>query len=81
MQDDDQFDIGDRPAGKRPWFGPRQMGFGYGPRTWQGFLVTAVLLAFVITVATVTKGRMPWMLFAIVPAIAVPFVIGAVQRR
>jgi hypothetical protein len=35
----------------------------------------------VILVATLTKGRMPEMLFAIIPAIAVPFIIMAIQRR
>jgi hypothetical protein len=79
--EDDQFDTGNPPDGKQPWFGPRRLGVGYGPRTWQGWLVSAVLLVYVVTVASVTKGHMPGMLFAIVPAIAVPFIIMAVQRR
>ncbi len=32
---------------RRPWFGPKRIGFGYGPRTWQGCLVTALSLAAV----------------------------------
>jgi hypothetical protein len=76
-----QFDIGDDPGPKQPWFGPRRMGFGYGPRTWQGWLVSAVLALFVILVATLTKGHMPGMLIGIIPAIAVPFLIMAIQRR
>jgi hypothetical protein len=27
------------------WFGPKRFGFGIGPRSWQGWLVTALLLA------------------------------------
>ncbi|GGE72292.1 hypothetical protein [Niveispirillum cyanobacteriorum] len=25
----------------RAWFGPKQFGIGYGPRSWQGWLLTA----------------------------------------
>lgn len=80
-EDNQQFDIGDGPSTKQPWFGPKRMGFGYGPRTWQGWLVSAVLVLFVILVATLTKGHMPGMLIGIIPAIAVPFLIMAIQRR
>ncbi len=83
MEDNDQFDTGDYPRQKQPWFGPRQLGMGYSPRTWQGWLVTAVLVLFVVLVTTLTRGHghTPWMLLAIIPAIAVPFIIMAVQRR
>jgi hypothetical protein len=81
MENNDQYDPGDYRQDKPPWFGPKQFGWGYGPRTWQGYLVTAILVLFVVLVATLTKGRMPWMLFAIVPAIAVPLIIRTVQRR
>ena len=27
------------------WFGPKFSGFGFSPRTWQGWLATAVLAA------------------------------------
>jgi hypothetical protein len=77
----DQYDVGDYPKPKQPWFGPRRFGFGYGPRTWQGWAVSAVLLLFVILVATVTKGKMPGMLIGIVPAIVIPFIIMGIQRR
>ncbi len=26
------------------WFGPRRIGFGIGPRAWQGWAATAVLI-------------------------------------
>jgi hypothetical protein len=81
MENNDQYDTGDYGRDKRPWFGPRQFGFGYGPRTWQGYVVSAILLLYVILIATLTRGHMPGMLLAIVPAIAVPFIIMAIQRR
>jgi hypothetical protein len=34
-----------------------------------------------ILVATLTKGHMPGMLIGIIPVIAVPFIIMAIQRR
>jgi hypothetical protein len=77
----DQYDVGDYPQPKQPWFGPKPFGYGYGPRSWQGWVVTAVLVAFVILVATVTRGRMPGMLIGIIPAIAVPFIIMGIQKR
>ena len=77
----DQYDIGDYRKPKQPWFGPKRFGYGYGPRTWQGLVVTAVLVAFVIFVAALTKGHMPGMLIGIIPAIAVPLLIMAIQRR
>jgi hypothetical protein len=77
----DQYDLGDYPKPKQPWFGPKRFGYGYGPRSWQGWVVTAVLVLFVILVATVTKGHMPGMLIGIIPAIAVPFIIMGIQKR
>jgi hypothetical protein len=77
----DQYDIGDYRKPKQPWFGRKQFGYGYGPRTWQGVLVTGVLVLWVVLVSTVTKGQMPEMLIGIIPAIAVPLLIAAIQRR
>jgi hypothetical protein len=32
---------------RRPWFGPHKIGFGWGPVTWEGYLITfAVAIAF-----------------------------------
>ncbi|HUA28790.1 MAG TPA: hypothetical protein VMC03_07880 [Streptosporangiaceae bacterium] len=80
-ENNEHFDIGDYPRPRRPWFGPKRFGSGYGPRTWQGWLVTAVLVAFAIVVATLTKGHMPLVLIGVIPALAVPLLIMAIQRR
>jgi len=64
----------------KPWFRPRQMGFGYIPQTWQGFLLTALCVAFVIVMAAITGGHSPLMAIAIIP-FALIMIIGAVQNR
>ena len=46
-----------------------------------GYLVTAILAVFAVVVATVTKGRMPDLLFAIIPVIVIPFIIRWIQSR
>jgi hypothetical protein len=81
MENNDQYDTGSYRPDKQPWFGAKRFGSGFGPRTWQGYLVTAVLALFAVLVATLTKGHMPWMLFAIAPVVVVPFIIWTVQRR
>jgi hypothetical protein len=57
--------------GKRPWFGPKTVGFGYGPRTWQGYLLVAVGVIPIIIVASITGGHSPLMAIAIIPAVLV----------
>jgi hypothetical protein len=32
----------------RPWFGPKRVGWGYRPQTWQGWLTVAVFAAALI---------------------------------
>jgi len=81
VQDNNQLDSGLGDQGKQPWFGRKRIGFGYGPRTWQGYLVTAVMAALLIIVATVTKGRSPWFVAAIIAFVGVHLIIIAVQRR
>jgi hypothetical protein len=82
MNDDGgQYDTGSYPKNKEPWFGAKRFGYGFGPRTWQGYLVTAILALFAIAVGTLVKGRMPDMLFVIIPVIAVPLIIRAIQSR
>ncbi|HEX3921162.1 MAG TPA: hypothetical protein VHY31_02610 [Streptosporangiaceae bacterium] len=68
---------------KRAWFGPKRYGgIGYGPRTWEGYLVTAVLAAAVIVTATTTKGQHPGLvLLAVIPVVVIPLAIMAVQRH
>jgi hypothetical protein len=43
--------------GRRPWFGPKRVGFGLRPQTWQGWLVIAVSTIAVIVVVTVLGSR------------------------
>jgi peptidoglycan/LPS O-acetylase OafA/YrhL len=83
MNNQDQDPLGDQLQGKRAWFGPKLYGgIGYGPRTWQGYLVTLLLAAFVVVTATVTKGHHPSLiLLAVVPVIAIPLIIMLIQRR
>jgi hypothetical protein len=42
---------------KEPWFGPKQsVGWGWRPTTWQGWLVTLVLVVF-LSVVLHSLGR------------------------
>jgi len=66
--------------GGRPWFGPKRIGWGYRPQTWQGWLVTALSVAAVVVAGTVAKGT-PWFYAVVIAAVAVHLVIIAVQRR
>lgn len=34
----------------RPWFGPKRIGFGIRPVTWQGWVVTVVAVAVIVLV-------------------------------
>jgi hypothetical protein len=36
----------------RAWFGPKRIGFGLRPQTWQGWVVTMVLVAVIVVVVT-----------------------------
>ena len=56
----DENDSGWSPD-RRPWFGPKRFGFGYGPQTWQGVLVTVVLVLLVAGTAAATGGHSPLM--------------------
>jgi hypothetical protein len=81
MHDDNQF--GPDLSGQRnqPWFGPKRIGFGYGPRTWQGYLVTAVMIVLLVIVGAVAGAHSPWFVAAIVVFFAVHLAIIAIQRR
>jgi hypothetical protein len=35
----------------RPWFGPKRVGYGIRPQTWQGWLVVVVPAAAIAVVA------------------------------
>ncbi|HUC23818.1 MAG TPA: hypothetical protein VMA73_14005 [Streptosporangiaceae bacterium] len=66
--------------GRRPWFGPKRIGWGYRPQTWQGWLVTALSAVAVVVAGTVAKGT-PWFFAVVIAAVAVHLVIIVVQRR
>ena len=36
---------------KRTWFGPKRIGYGISPKTWQGWLILAVFVAAVTGIA------------------------------
>jgi hypothetical protein len=36
---------------KRGWFGPKRIGFGLRPQTWQGWLVTLGVVAVILLIA------------------------------
>jgi hypothetical protein len=38
-------------TGGRAWFGPKRVGFGIRPQTWQGWLVMAIITAAIILLA------------------------------
>ncbi|MDX6706385.1 MAG: hypothetical protein QOD83_3503 [Solirubrobacteraceae bacterium] len=40
---------------RRPWFGPKRIGFGMRPQTWQGWLLTAALAAAIIAIGLLTS--------------------------
>jgi hypothetical protein len=41
--------VGD--GSKRPWFGPKRIGYGLRPQTWQGWAVTLVIVLVVVAIA------------------------------
>jgi len=36
---------------QRPWFGPKRVGWGLRPQTWQGWLIIALFVVVIIAVA------------------------------
>lgn len=36
---------------QRPWFGPKRVGFGLRPQTWQGWSIILGLAAVIVIVA------------------------------
>ncbi|GAA1838029.1 hypothetical protein GCM10009772_14610 [Pseudonocardia alni subsp. carboxydivorans] len=44
---------GGAAMGRTPWFGPKRVGWGLRPQTWQGRVLTAALAAALLVVAAV----------------------------
>lgn len=42
----------------RSWFGPKRVGFGLRPQTWQGWVVVILVVAAVIVVRLVAGGHL-----------------------
>lgn len=38
----------DTTSGGRPWFGPKRIGYGIRPQTWQGWTVMIALVVVVL---------------------------------
>lgn len=39
----------------RPWFGPKRVGWGLRPQTWQGWTLTTALTAVVVVAAILLR--------------------------
>ncbi len=51
---------------KKPWFGPKRIGWGFRPATWQGWLVVAVYVAvLVLTISRFGKSSEKYLLLAL----------------
>jgi hypothetical protein len=62
--------------GKKAWFGPRRFGWGLGPRSPEGWAVTAGGIAAIIVVALVVRHS-AWVALIVVAALlAVVFLKG-----
>jgi hypothetical protein len=42
-------------ATKKPWFGPKRIGFGIRPQTWQGFAVILIPTAVIIVLVALLR--------------------------
>ncbi|MDI5964954.1 hypothetical protein POF50_028605 [Streptomyces sp. SL13] len=40
---------------QRPWFGPKRVGWGLRPQTWQGWTLTAVIIVVVVAVGLLVR--------------------------
>ena len=79
MRDDYPFGP-DRGRRTRPWFGPKRFGLGYGPRTWQGYLLVLLSLVPLAVIAAIAGGHSSIMVFGVIPPVIVA-VIARVQGR
>ncbi len=51
------------------WFRPKRFGWGAVPVTWQGWLLTAALLAFGIAIAKLAEARTRLWLVLLIPLV------------
>jgi energy-coupling factor transporter transmembrane protein EcfT len=45
-----------RNSSSRPWFGPKRVGYGLRPQTWQGWAVVAIACLAVIVIVLITRS-------------------------
>ena len=50
--------------GKKAWFGPRRFGWGWTPMSWEGWVVTAVVLAALLLPFALTERVGSWAVVA-----------------
>jgi hypothetical protein len=50
----------------RGWFGPKRFGWGFGPRTWEGWLVSLVYIAMLAGLRYVVSPRTDHTLFIVI---------------
>lgn len=41
---------------RKPWFGPKRLGFGISPQTWQGWVIVLLVALAVVVLARVLAG-------------------------
>lgn len=39
----------------KAWFGPKRVGIGFRPQTWQGWLVTVVPIAVIVAIIELVR--------------------------
>jgi hypothetical protein len=79
MRDDYPFGP-DRVRRPQPWFGPKRFGLGYGPRTWQGYVLVLLSLVPLAIMAAITGGHSSVMALGAIPPVIVA-VIARIQGR
>lgn len=42
-------------TGGTPWFGPNRSGVGYGPETWQGWMILGACVATLIVIVVLLR--------------------------
>ena len=59
---------------KHPWFGPKRIGWGWRPVSWEGWLITVLCVAVVIA-ANIAFGGTPMTVCVSLAAVAALFVV------
>lgn len=59
---------------KHPWFGPKRIGWGWRPVSWEGWFVTVLIVAVVIA-ACIAFGSSSMTIYVSVAAVAALIVV------